>query len=48
VSTRYAFSALTPLVGRQEWHPAFTKMSGGVLEMQCQQAFAAIMWVKLL
>ena len=26
-----AFSALTPLVGRQEGHPACKKMSGGVL-----------------
>ena len=27
----YAFSALTLLVGRQEGHPAFKKLSGGVL-----------------
>ena len=26
-----AFSALTLLVGRQEWHPACKKLSGGVL-----------------
>ena len=26
-----AFSALTPLVGRQEGHPACKKQSGGVL-----------------
>jgi len=26
-----AFSALTLLVGRQEGHPAFKKLSGGVL-----------------
>jgi len=26
-----AFSALTPLVGRQEWHPACKKLSGGML-----------------
>jgi len=26
-----AFSALTPLVGRQEGHPACKKLSGGVL-----------------
>ena len=25
----YAFSALTLLVGRQEWHPAYKNMSGG-------------------
>jgi len=29
--TLYAFSALTLLVGRQEWHPACKKLSGGVL-----------------
>jgi len=28
---RYAFSALTLLVGRQEGHPACKKLSGGVL-----------------
>jgi len=27
----FAFNALTLLVGRQEWHPACKKMSGGVL-----------------
>ena len=27
----YAFSALTLLVGRQEGHPAFKTLSGGVL-----------------
>jgi len=26
-----AFSALTPLAGRQEWHPACKKWSGGML-----------------
>jgi len=26
-----AFSALTLLVGQQEWHPACKKLSGGVL-----------------
>ena len=30
-SCRRAFSALTLLVGRQEGHPAFKKLSGGVL-----------------
>jgi len=25
------FNALTPLVGRQEEHPAYKKLSGGVL-----------------
>jgi len=30
-SSVYAFSALTLLVGRQEGHPAFKKLSGGVL-----------------
>jgi len=29
--TRYAFSALTLLVGRQEGHPACKKLSGEVL-----------------
>jgi len=29
--TLYAFSALMLLVGRQEWHPACKKLSGGVL-----------------
>jgi len=29
--TLYAFSALTLLVWRQEWHPACKKLSGGVL-----------------
>ena len=29
--TRFAFSALTLLVGRQEGHPACKKLSGGVL-----------------
>jgi len=28
---RIAFSALTPLVGRQEGHPAYKKLSCGVL-----------------
>jgi len=28
---RFAFSALTLLVGRQEGHPACKKLSGGVL-----------------
>jgi len=27
----FAFSALTLLVGRQEGHPAYKKLSGGVL-----------------
>ena len=27
----FAFNALTLLVGRQEGHPAFKKLSGGVL-----------------
>jgi len=27
----YSFGASTLLVGRQEWHPACKKMSGGVL-----------------
>jgi len=27
----FAFSALTPLVGRQEGHPACKKLSGGML-----------------
>jgi len=27
----FAFGALTLLVGRQEWHPARKKLSGGVL-----------------
>jgi len=27
----FAFSALPLLVGRQEWHPACKKLSGGVL-----------------
>jgi len=31
VKTSNAFSALTPLVGRQEGHPASKKLSGGVL-----------------
>jgi len=30
-SYRFAFSALTLLVGRQEGHPACKKLSGGVL-----------------
>ena len=29
--TLYAFSALMLLVGRQEWHPACKKLSGGAL-----------------
>jgi len=29
---RFAFSALTLLVGRQEWQPACKTLSGGVLE----------------
>jgi len=31
---RIAFSALTLLVGRQEGHPAFKKLSGGVLVLE--------------
>jgi len=31
VFMQHAFSALTPLVGRQEGHPACKKLSGGVL-----------------
>ena len=31
VSSFPAFSALTLFVGRQEWHPACNKLSGGVL-----------------
>ena len=29
--SQFSFSALTMLVGRQEWHPACKKLSGGVL-----------------
>ena len=31
ISIKIAFSALTLLVGWQEWHPACKKLSGGVL-----------------
>ena len=31
ISWMFVFSALTLLVGRQEWHPACKKLSGGVL-----------------
>jgi len=31
ISVSSAFSASTLLVGRQEWHPACKKLSGGVL-----------------
>ena len=33
ISQLVAFSALTLLVGRQEWHPACKKLSGGVLAL---------------
>ena len=40
---RFAFSALTLFVGRQEWHPACNKLSGGMLVwlsgMRCRLAY---------
>jgi len=40
---RFAFSALTLLVGQQEGHPACKKLSGGVLawlsDWRCRHAY---------
>jgi len=42
-SVLYTFSALTLLVGHQEWHPACKKLSGGILAwlswMRCRLAY---------
>jgi len=44
---RFAFSALTLLVGRQEGHPACKKLSGGVLVI-CLELGADLHMAKLM
>jgi len=44
-----AFSALTLLVGRQEGHPAYKKLSGGVLAwLSCQERRADLHMAQLM
>jgi len=46
----FAFSALTQMVGRQEGHPAYKKLSGGVLAWFCLKQGADLhmdQWIPL-